>query len=244
MTGDSLENASQSTNSLGELSQALRAATSAPRFFRTIQQWVGAFCRYMTAAIATKHLTVVAATGHLQTVSRVSEEARAGNQYHVALAVCYDELRRKSWVARAARCDGSLDIPKESWSVDREILDLAKSRLEQVVTAAGLKKNSGSMPSGVQPSAESALAKSTAAADAATKRAEQAISRLEKAKSSQGGKGNGRGGDNRNHHDDRGGGGGKHGGKGGGARNRQREERQERRDKFYGNNRRNDRDRR
>ena len=193
MAGDEIENASLHTQTLSDIAAALKSATTAPRYFRTTQQWTGAFVRYAIAAIPCGHLTIVGALGHMQTISRISEEARNIQAHHVALAVCYDELRRRSWEARAARNDVSLDIDAEAWLVDRETLDLAKARLDQVVAAAGLRRAPSAQTSSQPLAAEAALAKSTAAAEAITKRAEQAIARLQSAKSpnsnNKGGKG-------------------------------------------------------
>ena len=132
--------------------------------------------------------------GHLQTIVRISEENKLNYTHHVALAVSYDELRRRSWSERAMRCDSSLDITSEVWVINRDMFDLAKQRLDNVVAAAGLTKHKAFAPnSSVGASAaaslattESTLAKQTAAADAATRKAEQAIARLDAASSSGG----------------------------------------------------------
>ena len=183
-----IEDAGTSTDTVQTMAQALKVATSAPRFFRSFQQWVAAWTRYIPTAVACKHLSVCACLGHLQVVTRICEEHRGVNPNYVALAVSYDELRRKDWECRAARRDEGLKIDDEAWKINRDMLDTAKSRLDQVVKAAGLRKG----PSLDSPSsdamasvAESALAKQTSAAVSAANKVESAIARLQSMQKSQ-----------------------------------------------------------
>jgi len=177
------ETAEESTGTLAQVATALKAATTAPRFFRTYQQWLGSWNRYGVAAISTKHMCVVSVLGHAQTIARISEERRGVEHHHVALSVQYDELRRRNWEARAARGDPDLNIRTESWSIDREILDLAKARLEQVVVNAGLRhrKEKAGQGQATQVTSESALAKQATSIEAATKKAEATMNRLSNA---------------------------------------------------------------
>ena len=191
------ENEDLATGTLAQVATALKAATTAPRFFRTYQQWLGAWNRYGVAAISTKHMCIVSVLGHAQTIARISEERRGVEHHHVALSVQYDELRRRNWEARAARGDPDLNIRRESWAIDRELLDLAKARLETVVLNAGMatRRKESQSPSS-QVTSESALAKQAAAIEAATKKAEATINRLSNAtqNSHSGGFGGGNGG--------------------------------------------------
>ena len=125
---------------MSDIAAASKSVTTAPRYFRTTQQWTGALVHLAIVAFPWSHLSIVVALEHMQPWPSISEEARNIQAHHVALAVCYDELRRRSWEARAARNDVSLDIDAEAWLVDRETLDLAKARLDQVVAAAGLRR--------------------------------------------------------------------------------------------------------
>jgi len=203
------ETAEESTGTLAQVATALKAATTAPRFFRTYQQWLGSWNRYGVAAISTKHMCVVSVLGHAQTIARISEERRGVEHHHVALSVQYDELRRRNWEARAARGDPDLNIRTEAWSIDREILDLAKARLEQVVVNAGLghRKEKAGPGQSTQVTSESALAKQAASIEAATKKAEATINRLSNANqnSHNGGSGGGKSGYGNNGNDKRGG---------------------------------------
>ena len=109
------------------------------------------------------------------------QENRGMNPHYVALAVSYDELRRRDWEERAAKKDPCLEIENEAWVVNKDLLETAKSRLDQVVRAAGLKKggNETAIESVSKVSvAESTLEKQMAAADSAAKRAEIAIAKL------------------------------------------------------------------
>ena len=128
-------------------------------------------------------MCIVSVLGHAQTIARISEEKRGVENHHGALAFNYDELRRRNWEARVARGDTELNIRAESWAIDREILDLAKARLEQVVQESGLgnKKDKGGHAPAAQVTSESALATQAAPMEAATKKAEAAINRLNNA---------------------------------------------------------------
>ena len=191
INGPSMECHSASTQTLTQMANALKSATSAPRYFRSVQQWSSSWQRYDVVAIATKHLSATAAWGHHATVMRVSEENRVSCNHHVALAVTYDELRRRNWQDRAGRCDADLDIEKECWKIDKDLLETARGRLDHVVSMAGMKGQShkglatGSNQDSRNLVHESALAKQSAAAEAAVKKAESVISRLDKAQNAQ-----------------------------------------------------------
>ena len=147
-----------------------------------MQQWTSCWTRYTIAAVTCEHLTLAAALGHMQTVQRVSEEARLTNTHHVALAVTYDELVRKGWEARAQRHDSSLDFNTEAWKLNLETLETARSRLEQVVTQAGLKAGAPKSTPVTSDIAvqEAVLAKQSAAGEAVLRKMEAALQRLDK----------------------------------------------------------------
>jgi len=95
------------------------------------------------------------------------------------LAVIYDALLREGWARRALQKDPELDIPREVAKIDEQTLLLARTRLEQVMpSSARNAAHSRAAISGdnmaLRDQAESALAKSAAAAQALTRRAEQA----------------------------------------------------------------------
>ena len=83
----------------GDLQQflrALKAATAAPRAFKNIGQWHAAYRRYFVAAVATGHMSMVAAFQHADQVDRIADEERAAGRSPL-LALVYDELARKEW---------------------------------------------------------------------------------------------------------------------------------------------------
>ena len=129
----------------------------------------------------------------LQTISRISEEARNGQAHRVALTVGYDEFRRRSWEARAACNDVTLDIDAEPCLVDRDTPVLARARLDQVLVAADLKRTMQAQTSSQPLASVAVLVRPIASAEVVTERAEQAIARLQSAKSlnsqNKGGKG-------------------------------------------------------
>ena len=170
---------SASSATLGALGAALKAATQTPRFFRSLAQWTAVFMRYGASAVAMEHLTWSAVLSHVDVVMRISEELRAASD-SMFVAVLYDDLLRRAFADRAAKKDPELNIEKEMTKVNKEILALAKSRLGQVLAAAGIanepRRSSGSDPLTV--SAESVLAKQSAAADALSRKAEQAVRQM------------------------------------------------------------------
>ena len=169
---------SSSSHTLGALGQALKAATSTPRFFRSLAQWVAVFSRYVVAAVAMGQLSWPAVVGHIDVVTRVSEESRLGGD-SAFLALLYDDLLRRSFADRALKRDPALNIETEIVTTNKEILELAKSRLKHTVEFAGIPdkapQSHGYQPSNLCNSTDSVLAKQAAAADALTRKAENAV---------------------------------------------------------------------
>ena len=130
LPGDSSDGA-LSTATLGTLGEALKAATSSPRFFRSLNQWHASFQRYGIAAVATAHLTVVQVACHSNVILKIGEEEFAAGRDPL-LAVLYDELCRRQWARRAEANDPQLDIQKECQKVDEQTLDTARTRFAQV----------------------------------------------------------------------------------------------------------------
>ena len=124
------------------LTRALKQAYLAGggRFFRTLQQWSLCYQRYMLAAVATGHSTWSQLFAHMASVYRLAE-ASANAQQGVYLAILYDEVARREWSARAARGDNTLDILKESHSPPTDLVAAAQSRLQTVLSSAGLQRN-------------------------------------------------------------------------------------------------------
>ena len=169
--------ASSSAATLGQLGSALKAATQAPRFFRSIPQWAGAFIKYAGVAVSVGQLSWASVLGHLNTVMRMAEEERVLGMSPY-LAILYEDMLRKQFSIRAEQKDPELDIPKEVLKPDKQVLLAAQARLDVVLHSAGLFKGArGSAQHalfGDMSALESAVAKQASAADALTKRAEAA----------------------------------------------------------------------
>ena len=132
-----------------------------------------------------KHLTWAIVTAHIDIVMRISEEASSAgaSQY---LAIVYDDLVRRDWAGRPMKRDPALNIPIEAMINSKEIYEVAKTRLSQVLDGAGVASESGAgqwktqinssgiLATSLHANAESSLAKQQAAAEAVTKRAEAA----------------------------------------------------------------------
>ena len=76
------------TGTISQLSQTLKAITTAPRCFRNLRQWVSAFSRYVVAAVSSEQVGWDWVNVHIPTVTRVSLE------YSPMVAILYDEVRR------------------------------------------------------------------------------------------------------------------------------------------------------
>lgn len=176
--------ASASSATLGALGSALKAATSTPKFFRSLAQWNAVFMRYAVVAVGLKQITWAAVVAHVDVVMRIAEEARlpGGCQF---LAILYDDLLRRSLSDRASKKDPELKLESEFTKVNQEVLLLAKSRLDQVLNAAGMNEvvsqlASSSAHLALTASTESVLAKQAAAAEALTRKAENAVKHMAK----------------------------------------------------------------
>ena len=172
------------TSSLQALSAALQSAVEGPRSLRSIGQWVSIFLRYAPMAVSVEQLTWSSALAYMATVVRLGEQERlAKTQGWVAIR--YDAALRQSWARRALQGDPDLDIPKECAKINKDVLDNVRAQLHQppstpAAFGAQLGTSSATSP-WVQAATESALAKAGAAAQAVTRRAEQASRELTRA---------------------------------------------------------------
>ena len=171
---------SGSCNTISQLHNALRSASTAPRFFRDVNQWNAAFLRYAVAAIATNQLTWSSVLGHMSVMHRLTADSKAAG-HSPFLGLLYDELLRREWARRMERKDPSMDIEKDAHILDKQILDVAKSRLATVLKIAGL-EGGKAQGKGHPPVAltDSLLAKQTAAAEAMQRRTEAATKAIAK----------------------------------------------------------------
>ena len=118
-----------STATVAQLGVALKSASTSTRFFRTLPQWLGCFSLYAVAALAAKQLTMGSVLGHLTMISRIAEEKRVGHGTAVALAILYDDHRRREWARRSDRKDSALNVESEAWELDKNLLDVVTVRL-------------------------------------------------------------------------------------------------------------------
>ena len=176
------------TSSLQALSCALQAAVAEPREIRTFSQWVSIYARYAPMAIAVKQLTPAMAYGYLATISKLFEMERLQRVLGF-VALKYDVALRKSWAKRCQQNDPDLDIEKECYKLNEDMLE--EVRAQVAGAQARQKALAGQAASSDKPrslwadaAAEGALAKVGAAANAMTKRAEAASRELLKAEQS------------------------------------------------------------
>ena len=173
------------TTSLAALGHALRAASTSPRFFRHITQWMGSWTRYWPLAVAATHLTVSEVIAYQSTIVKLAEEQRVkyGNSF---LAFLYDEVHRRS-IGQRIRSGEQLDFMEEFAKINDDAMDIAKSRLASTIATLKLQEAPGAARVGTgessrgavaQANAESALAKQSAAAEALAKKAQSAVKDL------------------------------------------------------------------
>ena len=172
---------------LGQLGAALKHAARAPRFFRTMAQWNGAFTRFLVAAVAAGQWTCAQGLAYVNVISSlVDKEQSAGRGPY--LAFLYDEMLRRSVARRAEQCDPELVVAKQLVTVQKPILEQAEQRLSTVLAYAGITTRSMASSSRdgdadvsrarAETAAAGALSKQTAAAQAAQKKAEAASKAL------------------------------------------------------------------
>ena len=181
-----------SVGNLAALGAALKSAMAAPRFFRSLPQWAATFLRYAPVVVAAEQFTWPTVLAHQSVVFRLAEEERVSGG-SVLLAVLYDAIIRQQWANRALQCDPELNIPAAAQKLEKQVLMMARCRLDILLgsgsAGSGLLRGHGQdcgLASSAAAStyrdsavaAESAMAKSTSAAQALTKRAEQAAKSL------------------------------------------------------------------
>jgi len=99
---------------------------------------------------------------------------------YLYLAFVFDEIVRRSWSQRVIAGE-KVDLDKETSTIDRMSLDVARMRLSMVLKHAGLELAATAVSAGAEVSQvaeESALAKQQMAAEALRRRAEQSVSDL------------------------------------------------------------------
>ena len=169
----------QTITNLQELGRALKSATASTRFFRSVSQWNGAFKRYAVVAVAAKQLSWPDVLSHADIVMQLAEQERLKGRPPY-LAFVYEEIVRKSFARRAEKRDPDLKISQEIQRVDKDILDIARHRLTDVLKDAGMDGHSEASVSSAKMSmtTEALLNKHTAATEAARRQTEQVPKQL------------------------------------------------------------------
>eukprot|EP00435_Cladocopium_sp_Y103_P039301 s772_g10.t1 len=152
-------------SNLGDLSKALKGATSAPRFFRSVQQWSAAFWRWATAAISAEHWQMAQALAHHDIILQLAEQERLKSKPPYA-AFLYDEMLRRQWSRRAEKRDPTFDLKSEAQKLDKDLLEVVHQRLATVLRQAGIESQAAGRDQAV-------LSQQMASAEAAQKKAEQ-----------------------------------------------------------------------
>ena len=115
-------------------------------------------------------------SAHVATVLRLAESTPTANG-GIHLATLYDELFRRHLSLRAQRSDPTLNILKESQEPSKEILALAQTRLESVLSAVGVEHSMGparAQPHSGDPSLTTTLQQQEQASHALLNRANEA----------------------------------------------------------------------
>lgn len=162
-------------SNLGDLSKALKGATSAPRFFRSVQQWTAAYWRWAVAAISAEHWQMAQALAHQDVILQLAEQERLKSKPPYA-AFLYDEMARRQWARRAEKRDPTFDLKAEAHKLDKDLLEVVHQRLASVLQQAGIDGLSR------VPQDQAALSQQLASAEAATRKAEQVQKSLAEAR--------------------------------------------------------------
>jgi hypothetical protein len=109
-------------SSLAELGDALQAASSQRKIFRSISQWLGAFIKYAATAIPMKQMSNAGAFAYMNVVMKIHEEEKDANGAAL-VSVIYDDVFRKMIARQAEAKDPGLDFDAEFSTVDKNILE-------------------------------------------------------------------------------------------------------------------------
>ena len=128
---------------VSKFGQALNKVGGKSRFFRKTGQWLLALLRWSTIAIATWQWSQVAMFTHVDTILHmVEKEVAKTGKLAASVAIFYCELLRRSWAERTRQGDITLvtlaDLEHETSRIDEYILDIARTKIVQVLRQAGL----------------------------------------------------------------------------------------------------------
>ena len=97
--------------------------------FRSYSQWLGAFLKYASAAIASRQLTSARSFADLNTISKLFEEEDKDVEWCCVVALLYDEAFWSSIAHRVMAKDLELDMDAAFASVDKAILGACKTKV-------------------------------------------------------------------------------------------------------------------
>jgi len=136
-TGEHDVDAGAEVQTLAKLGQALRGATAGRLFFRSVQQWSGAYWRYALAAIAAEQITMVQAVIHCDMIMQLAELEKMEKRPPY-LAFLYDELLRKQIEKRVQKRDPNINLTDIFSTLDKQLVAVAKQRLSSALKLAGI----------------------------------------------------------------------------------------------------------
>ena len=157
----------QSHLQFGRFEQSLQGATSAHRFFRSVQRWSADFWRCAAAAICADHWQMAQALAHQDVILQLAEQERLKSKPPYA-AFLYDKMAWHQWARRAEKRDLTFDLKSETHKIDKDLFEVVHQRLASAPQQAGIDGAArGSRD-------QSVLSQQLASAEAAQKKAEQA----------------------------------------------------------------------
>ena len=174
MFGSDWIQADSSASTLAELGQALQAATSQHKIFRSYPQWNAAFMKYAAAAIPMNQMTTARLVAYVNVIAKIHEDEKC-IQGSPLVAVLYDDVFRKTIARRAEAKDPELDLDDAFSTTDKHILEACKMRVDTVARATPGVSGSAISSQGNE------LDRQTAAAEIAAKKAEAAVRALNQA---------------------------------------------------------------
>ena len=136
-TGEHEVDAGAEVQTLAKLGQALRGATAGRLFFRSVQQWCGAYWRYALVAIAAEQITVVQSIIHCDMIMQLAEQEKSEKRLPY-LAFLYDELLRKQIEKRVQKRDPNINLTDIFATLDKQLLSVARQRLHAALKLAGI----------------------------------------------------------------------------------------------------------
>jgi hypothetical protein len=130
---------------VAQLGKAVQVASTSTRRIKSIMQWNVLFDRFALAGVLVELFDWQWVQTYRTLVNRMAEEQRLLGKVP-ELVFTYDELQRKDWARRSELQDESLDILKESQTMQEAIWEAAKSRWTGSVGFGGQQMPTASKP--------------------------------------------------------------------------------------------------